>query len=140
MHCWPFHLPWLWPTWVNITCTISCQCEYSTGHGSIYISAVYKLFQSLLWISREHHGSLFLDDVTWALSQSFHGLKKCMRGVSDIKYANPKCSSQAFSCFPLCVCVCAEVGQNFEVLFFLSEEQSVQGSYVKSCQILFFSG
>ena len=104
-------------------CTLSCQPEYSTvhsfreNHTSVFFSALYNFFQSLPWIYRElqwstaaEHPSLSLDDVTRALCQSFHGLKKCMHGVSDmLKYANPKCSTQAYRaslCMCVCVCVC----------------------------------
>lgn len=88
----------LWPTNVGKyhTCTLSCQPEDSTAlwfrgnHSSVYFSALYKLFQSLQ-IYRELQRSagaeqlpLSLDDVTWALCQSFRGLKKCMHGVSDM--------------------------------------------------------
>ena len=124
-------------------CTLSCQPEYSTvrlfreSRTSVFFSALYNFFQSLPWIYRElqwsmgaKHPSLSLDDVTWALCQSFHGLKKCMHGVSDIlKYANPKCSTQAYRaslcmhvCRRVCVCVCVWERESVSVWGCLGKE------------------
>lgn len=100
-------------------CTRSRQPEYSTvhsfreNHTSVFFSALYNFFQSLPWIYRElqwsmgaEHPSLSLDDVTRALCQSFHGLKKVHAwGQWHVKICKPKCSTQAYRA-SLCMFVC----------------------------------
>lgn len=143
-------------------CTRSRQPEYSTvhsfreNHTSVFFSAIYNFFQSLPWIYRElqwsmgaEHPSLSLDDVTRALCQSFHGLKKVHAwGQWHVKICKPKCSTQAYRA-SLCmfVCVwewvsvwgCLGGGQEFLRNRFVRKSKVLKAAMLSHAKILFFN-